>query len=73
MELLGIGLGMTTAILWGSADTIATTGIASAIASGYSLIVILFGLSVYHERLTRNQIGGIILFMSGLVLLALIK
>ncbi len=68
------GVAENAAVLCFSMDTrVATTGIASAIASGYSLIVILFGLSVYRERLTRNQMGGIILFLSGLVLLALIK
>jgi hypothetical protein len=68
------GIAENAAVLCFSMDTqVATTGIASAIASGYSLIVILFGLGVYHERLTRNQIGGIIMFMSGLILLAIIK
>ncbi len=68
------GFAENAAVLCFSLDTrVATTGIAATIVSGYSLIVILFGLSVYHERLTGNQIGGIILFMSGLVLLGLIR
>ncbi len=45
----------------------------SVLASSYSLIVILFGIKVYHERLTRDQVIGIIMFMVGLILLALIK
>jgi len=52
---------------------IATTGIAATLASGYSLFVILFGISVYHEKLARNQIGGMVLFLSGLILLGLLK
>jgi len=68
------GVAENAAVLCFSLDTqIATTGIASAIAAGYSLFVILFGLIVYRERLTRNQIMGISMFMSGLILLALIK
>lgn len=73
--LLAIVAGVieNTAALGFSLDTqIATTGIASAITSGYSLIVILFGIIVYHERLTRNQIAGITLFMLGLIFLALV-
>ena len=79
-----LGLGVLLAILAGVAENaavlsfsldtlIATTGIASAITSSYSLIVILFGIIVYSERLTRNQVVGISLFMAGLLLLALIK
>jgi drug/metabolite transporter (DMT)-like permease len=68
------GIAENAAVLSFSLDTrLATTGIASAIASGYSLIVILFGIIIYHERLNWNQIAGIITFMSGLIFLALIK
>lgn len=68
------GIAENAAVLSFSLDTqLATTGIASAIASGYSLIVILFGIIIYHERLTWNQIAGIITFMSGLIFLVLIK
>jgi drug/metabolite transporter (DMT)-like permease len=68
------GVAENAAVLGFSLDTlIATTGIASAITSSYSLIVILFGIIVYSERLTRNQVVGICVFMAGLVLLALIK
>ena len=79
-----LGMGLLLAILTGAAENagylifsintqIATTGIAATLASGYSLFVILFGISVYHETLARNQIGGIILFLSGLILLGLLK
>src|SRR5260370_2298621 len=54
------GIAESAAVLGFSLDTlIATTGIASAITSSYSLIVILFGIIVYSERLTRNQVVGI--------------
>jgi drug/metabolite transporter (DMT)-like permease len=59
------------AVLTFSFDTrIATTGITSAIASSYALVVMIFGMIVYRERLTKNQLFGIALFMIGLILLA---
>ena len=72
--LLAIIAGITenAAVLTFSLDTrIATTGITSAIASSYALVVILFGMLVYRERLAKNQFLGIAMFMVGLVLLAL--
>lgn len=72
--LLAIIAGITenAAVLTFSLDTrIATTGITSAIASSYALVVMLFGLLVYRERLAKNQLLGIGMFMAGLVLLAL--
>ena len=66
------GLLENVAVLTFSLDTrIATTGIASAIASGYALVVMVFGMMVYRERLAKNQLFGIAVFMTGLVLLAL--
>ena len=59
------------AVLTFSFDTrITTIGIASAITSGYALVVILFGILTCRERLARNQLCGIAIFMVGLVLLA---
>jgi drug/metabolite transporter (DMT)-like permease len=77
-----LGLGILLALLAGmvecvavlafSIDTrIATTGIASAITSSYALVVMLFGLIVYRERLATNQLFGIGVFMVGLILLSL--
>jgi multidrug transporter EmrE-like cation transporter len=66
------GLLEIVAVLLFSLDTrIAATGIASAIASGYALVVMVFGMTVYRERLATNQLFGIGVFMTGLVLLAL--
>jgi drug/metabolite transporter (DMT)-like permease len=54
-----------------SIDTsITTIGFASAITSAYALVVILFGMLTYRERLAWNQLCGIAIFMVGLVLLA---
>ena len=50
----------------------ATTGVAAVIASGYSLFVIAMGLGICRERLQRNQVGGISLFLSGILLLGLV-
>jgi drug/metabolite transporter (DMT)-like permease len=72
--LLAIIAGITenAAVLTFSLDTrIATTGITSAIASSYALVVMVFGMLVYRERLAKNQLFGIAVFMVGLVLLAL--
>ncbi|MFL5698151.1 MAG: EamA family transporter [Ktedonobacteraceae bacterium] len=72
--LLAIIAGITenAAVLTFSLDTrIATTGITSAIASSYALVVMLFGMLVYRERLAKNQFLGIAMFMVGLILLAL--
>lgn len=66
------GIIENAAVLTFSFDTrIATTGITSAIASSYALVVMLFGMVVCHERLTKNQLMGIGMFTTGLILLAL--
>ncbi|HAG98646.1 MAG TPA: hypothetical protein DCL75_07270 [Ktedonobacter sp.] len=66
------GMLENAAVLTFSLDTrIATTGITSAIASSYALVVMLFGMLMYRERLAKNQLFGIVMFMSGLILLAL--
>jgi drug/metabolite transporter (DMT)-like permease len=77
-----LGLGVLLALIAGtlenaavltfSFDTrIATTGVTSAIASSYALVVMVFGMIMYRERLAKNQLFGIAMFMIGLVLLAL--
>lgn len=59
------------AVLLFSLDTrIATTGITSVIASSYTLFVMIFGMILYRERLAKNQLFGITMFMIGLALLA---
>jgi len=72
--LLALLAGMieSTAILTFSLDTrIATTGITSAISSSYALVVMMFGMIVYRERLAKNQLFGIVIFMISLFVLAL--
>ena len=65
------GIIENAAVLTFSFDTrIASTGIASTIASSYALVVMLFGIAVYRERLAKNQLMGIGLFMAGVILLA---
>ena len=69
---LSVGIMESAAVLFFSIDTrIATTGITSAIASSYALVIMIFGMIVYHERLTKNQLLGIGIFMVSLFLLAL--
>ena len=67
-----VGIMEGAAILTFSFDThIATTGITSTIASSYALVIMIFGMIVYRERLTKNQLFGIVVFMITLFLLAL--
>jgi bacterial/archaeal transporter family protein len=77
-----IGSGIFLALLAGilenvaalvfSFDTrVATTGMASAIASSYSLVVMVFGILAYRERLAKNQFVGLGMVMVCLFLLAL--
>jgi drug/metabolite transporter (DMT)-like permease len=75
---LGILLALTVGIIESAAalafslgTRIATTGITSAIASSYALIIMISGMIVYRERLTKNQLLGIVIFMMSLFLLAL--
>jgi drug/metabolite transporter (DMT)-like permease len=66
-----VGMLEVAALLVFSIDTrIVTTGISSAIASSYGLIVLLFGIIVYRERLVSHQLFGIALFMVSLFYLA---
>ena len=67
-----VGMVESAAILTFSLDTrITTTGIAAAIASSYTLVVMIFGMIVYRERLAKNQLFGIVMFMMCLFSLAL--
>jgi drug/metabolite transporter (DMT)-like permease len=77
-----IGSGILLALLAGILENIAalvfsfdtrivTTGITSAIASSYSLVVMVFGILVYRERIAKNQLFGLSMVMISLFLLAL--
>ncbi len=67
-----VGIMECVAVLAFSLDTrIATTGITSAIASSYALVIMIFGMIVYRERLAKNQLLGIVIFMISLFSLAL--
>lgn len=67
------GLAENVGALCYSFDTVmTTTGIAAVIASGYSLFVMALGLGIGHERLKGCQLGGISLFLSGILLLGLV-
>jgi uncharacterized membrane protein len=65
------GLLENIAVLIFSLDTrITTIGFTSAIASSYSLVGVLFGVTFYHEHPERIQICGIVLCILGIFLLA---
>lgn len=68
-----VGVIESVAILIFSFDTrLVTTGVTSALAASYGLVVLLFGMLAYRERLVLNQFLGIALFMLSIILLALI-
>ena len=71
---VGAGILECIAILaFSMATQIIKPGLTAAIASNYSLIAILFGVFVLHERLMINQKLGIGMVVSGLTLLALLR
>jgi drug/metabolite transporter (DMT)-like permease len=61
-----------TAGLSFSLDTrIITTGVTSALASSYALVVMIFGMILYRERLTKTQLLGVVMVMVSVFSLAL--
>lgn len=58
------------ALLFSLSTRIATTGVTTALASGYCIFVMLFGMAVYQERLAINQFIGVAMFMVCIFLLA---
>lgn len=71
--LLAVGAGMAEqgAILLFSFNTlIAGTGIAAVIVSSSVLLMLLFGIVVSRERLERQQVLGLGLFLGGLLVLS---
>lgn len=74
--LFAVGAGALECIAvltFGLATQIIKPGLTAAIASNYSLIAILFGVFVLHERLMINQKLGIGMVMSGLTLLTILR
>ena len=67
-----VGLFETTGLLVYSIDTqIAATGIAAAISSSFGLIPLLAGITIFRERPKLNQVAGVLLVITGLMLLAI--
>ncbi len=67
-----VGLLETVGLLVYSIDTqIAATDIAAAISSCFGLIPLVIGLTVFGERPTGNQVGGVLLVITALLLLAI--
>ena len=67
-----VGLLETVGLLVYSIDTqIAATDIAAAISSCFALIPLVIGLTVFGERPTGSQVGGVLLVIAALLLLAI--
>jgi drug/metabolite transporter (DMT)-like permease len=45
--------------------------VTAATSSAYPVIPLVGGLLIFHERLMRQQVGGAILIVAGLILLGL--
>ncbi|MFL5693559.1 MAG: EamA family transporter [Ktedonobacteraceae bacterium] len=58
-------------LLYSEATHIAATSIVAAISSCFALIPLVFGMTVFHERPTKQQVVGVCMVITGLMLLAL--
>lgn len=68
---VGVGVAEQGAILLFSFNTLfAGTGIAAAIVSSSVLLMILFGIVASRERLEKQQVLGLALFLGGLLTLS---
>jgi len=52
-------------------DQVGLVAVTAAVSSAYPIIPLIGGLLVFRERMARQQIGGAILILAGLVLLGL--
>jgi drug/metabolite transporter (DMT)-like permease len=50
-------------------DQVGLVAVTAAVSSAYPVIPLVGGLFLFRERLRRQQVGGVILILAGLVLL----
>src|SRR5258706_7317031 len=58
-------------LLYSEATHVAATSIVAAISSCFALIPLAVGITAFHERPTKQQVVGVCVVITGLVLLAL--
>jgi drug/metabolite transporter (DMT)-like permease len=58
-------------VFFARGDQIDLVAVTAAVSSAYPIIPLIGGLLVFRERMARQQIGGAILILAGLVLLGL--
>jgi len=58
-------------VFFARGDQVGLVAVTAAVSSAYPVIPLIGGLLVFRERLARQQIGGTILILAGLVLLGL--
>jgi drug/metabolite transporter (DMT)-like permease len=56
-------------IFFARGDQVGLVAVTAAISSAYPIIPLLGGLLIFRERLLRQQVGGTILILAGLILL----
>jgi drug/metabolite transporter (DMT)-like permease len=56
-------------VFFARGDQVGLVAVTAAISSAYPVIPLVGGVLVFHERLMRQQVGGAILIVAGLVLL----
>jgi drug/metabolite transporter (DMT)-like permease len=58
-------------IFFARGDQVGLVAVTAAVSSVYPVIPLVGGLLIFHERLMRQQVGGAILIVAGLILLGL--
>ncbi len=58
-------------VFFARGDQVGLVAVTAAVSSAYPIIPLIGGLLVFRERMARQQIGGAILILAGLVLLGL--
>jgi drug/metabolite transporter (DMT)-like permease len=58
-------------VFFARGDQVGLVAVTAAVSSAYPIIPLIGGLLVFRERMVRQQIGGAILILAGLVLLGL--
>jgi drug/metabolite transporter (DMT)-like permease len=58
-------------VFFARGDQVGLVAVTAAVSSAYPIIPLIGGVLVFRERMARQQIGGAILILAGLVLLGL--
>jgi len=58
-------------VFFARGDQVGLVAVTAAVSSAYPVIPLIGGLLIFRERLMRQQVGGAVLIMAGLILLGL--